>query len=100
MYGSFISIALSTSVLNHGLTSNVWKWSDRVIMVVGSGVTIYMAPTMSIKSAVLVLGALYGAAKKYNSVECHIGAHGLLTMINMNIMYALYHDLNSSCGKN
>ncbi len=96
MYGSFLTIALTTSVCNHGLTSDFWKWSDRIVMVVGSGVTIYMAPSATVKSVVLLLGLLYGAAKKYACVEFHLGAHGLLTLVNINILYTNYYTLN--CG--
>ncbi len=95
-YGSFISVALSTSIFNHGLTSDFWKWSDRIIMVVGSGVTIYMAPTTAIKLFVVIMGILYGLAKKYNHVAFHLGAHGLITIINISILYRLYHNLKDS----
>jgi hypothetical protein len=95
LYGTFITLALSTSVLNHGLTSNVWKWSDRIIMVAGSGVTIYMASTPTIKHLIVVLGLLYGAAKRYNNVCFHIGAHIVLTCINMQILYTLYHNTHT-----
>ncbi len=93
VYGSFLTLALTTSVCNHGLTSDVWKWSDRVVMVVGSGVTIYMAPSTTVKSLVLLLGLLYGAAKNYAHVGFHLGAHGLLTLVNIHILYTNYYTL-------
>jgi hypothetical protein len=97
-YGSFISVALSTSVLNHGLTSKFWMLSDRIIMVVGSGVTIYMAPNTIIKCLVVIMGILYGLAKKYRHIVFHLGAHGLITIVNISILYTLYHNLNSTDG--
>ncbi len=91
LYGSFIGLALTSSICNHGLTSEFWKWSDRIIMVAGSGITTYVAPTPVIKSSVVLLGLLYGAAKRYDAVQLHLAAHGLLTAINMSILYWIVH---------
>ncbi len=94
-YGSFITVALSTSIFNHGRTSDFWQWSDRIIMIIGSGITIYMAPNMTIKSLIVIMGFLYGLSKKYQNVLFHLGAHGLITIVNTTILYTKYHNLNT-----
>ncbi len=91
LYGLFINIGLLTSICNHGLTSYYWRWSDRIIMAGGSGITIYLAPSNSIRGCVVLLGILYGLSKRYNTTIFHVIAHGLLTYINTSILYNLSH---------
>lgn len=88
-YGSFIITALSTSILNHGLTSEFWKWSDRIIMVIGSGVTIYMSPALFFRILVILMGLMYGLAKNKNNVKFHLASHILITIVNVSILYKL-----------
>ena len=90
MYGTFLGTALITSILNHGYTSELLKWFDRVMMVLGTGITLYLAPTLFLKLLMVVTGMLYGAAKIFNSNLCHIGAHACITFINISICIFLY----------
>jgi hypothetical protein len=90
LYGTFLGSALITSILNHGFTSDILKWLDRVMMILGTGVTLYLAPTLLFKILMIVCGALYYLAKIIDSHYLHIGAHATITIINVAILISLY----------
>lgn len=96
MYGTFLGTALITSILNHRYTSDLLKWFDRIMMVLGTGITLYLAPTLFLKLLIVVTGMLYGAAKILNSNLCHIGAHACITFINISICIFLYTTLKNT----
>ncbi len=90
LYGSFIGSALITSILNHGFTSDILKWMDRVVMILGAGITLYLAPTLLFKILMIICWGLYYLAKILDSNYLHIGAHATITIINVGILIALY----------
>jgi hypothetical protein len=90
LYGTFLGSGLITSILNHGFTSDILKWMDRAIMLLGTGITLYLAPTLLFKILIIVCGALYYLAKILDSNYLHIGAHATITTINVSILIILY----------
>jgi hypothetical protein len=90
LYGTFLGSALITSILNHGFTSDILKWLDRMMMILGAGVTLYLVPTLLFKILMIVCCAFYYLAKTIDSNYLHIGAHTTITIINIAILISLY----------
>jgi fatty acid desaturase len=89
-YATFLGMALITSILNHGFTSDVFKWLDRIIMGAGTCITLYLAPTIALKIMMILVVILYAFAKSLNSNIFHICAHALITCINLLIILFFY----------
>jgi hypothetical protein len=89
-YATFLGTALITSILNHGFTSDIFKWLDRIIMGAGTCITLYLAPTIALKIMMILVVILYAFAKSPNSSIFHICAHALITCINVVIILFFY----------
>ena len=83
---AYMMTGCATSIWNHGTTSELAKWSDRVAMWVGTAATYwntvgqpthYMIPPMIIA---------YFAAKYLGRTEPHIAAHAIITVINLKLL--------------
>ena len=85
-YIIFIVIALITSIWNHSTTSELAKWSDRIIIGCGAVITYTIAPLNTIYFILPIAVGSYGLAKKMNNCIPHIIAHISLTGINMYIL--------------
>jgi hypothetical protein len=94
-YGGFLGISLGAALLNHGLTSDILKWTDRIVMTIGSGVTFYMAPTIILKIILCIVIFFYGLAKMFQNTTFHIIAHLLITIVNISILYYIYNKLDT-----
>ena len=90
IYATFILLALMTSILNHGFTSPILKYLDRTVMIVGIPVTLWMAPTLSLRILTGLVAAVYFLGKTRESTFLHAIAHFLITFINIRILMLLY----------
>ncbi len=90
LYASFILLALTTSILNHGFTSLILKYLDRTVMTLGIPVTLWMAPTLLLQGLTALVGLVYFFGKSYGSTMMHAVAHFLITFINIRILMLLY----------
>ncbi len=86
LHSLFILTALCSSILNHGFTSEWFKWFDRSVMYVGFVITWYMTHTNNLKIMNVCIPVAYYLSKRHNSIPYHIVSHLLITAINICIM--------------
>jgi hypothetical protein len=84
-YSLFILLALGTSIWNHAATSEIAKWSDRVVMGCGTIITYTIAPVQATYGMPIVISSYFGA-KIFKHNIFHICAHATITAINMYII--------------
>ncbi len=84
-YILFIILALSTSIWNHGVTSNIAKWSDRLVMGFGTIITYLIVPDKALYGLPIIIASYFGAKISNNNLY-HIIAHITITIINIYII--------------
>jgi hypothetical protein len=85
LYTSFLLMCLTTSILNHALTSRVWLVADRIMISIGAVGTFFVAPYSCAVACVF-----YGSAKIGDLNWAHIVAHLLITAINISTLRRMY----------
>jgi hypothetical protein len=84
-YNFFVAACVSTSILNHGLTRDFIKWSDRALMFLGLPLTLMMSPCLKHGLLLAATVVFYIIGKIKRSTWPHAVSHWGITFINANI---------------
>jgi hypothetical protein len=76
---TFHLLGLATSILNHGTTSRIAQFTDRISMIIGISNDIYTADIISI-SLITAASLAYFKAKSSENDKYHIMAHACVTL--------------------
>lgn len=85
-YLLFIIFSLLISIINHSMTNNFYKYTDRFTMFVGLFVTYYKCHNYILKLLLFLIIPFYLLSKKYNNIYFHILCHAFITYINISII--------------
>jgi hypothetical protein len=88
-------IIIFTSIVNHATTNNIYKWFDRIAVIIGFIICLIIYYKYKLDSIIVILLIciiLYGSAKYDNNNLYHILAHLLITINNFIIYYVLIYQ--------
>jgi hypothetical protein len=98
LYGVYI-LGIATSIGNHFTTTDIWKYGDRSIMLIGSAVDVYAIYNYIVWKRYACIGIFFGGifyfiGKKKNNIKWHILCHGTVTITHLFMVYNLARNLS------
>jgi hypothetical protein len=94
IFGTVMLVGLTTSLLNHGLTNNVAKYADRIVMSLAFVYDLLIAAQQEEYIAFLglyIAVACYAISKLYYAPEFHILSHLALTGVHAVLILGSNH---------